>query len=304
MQEIDSGPATNKRRESAPDPKLILANKLPLVLLKDAECVQFLQWVCPQLRMRWPGFRKVRRQVCKRVDRRLKELGLASIASYSSYLSLHREEWEVLDSLCRISISRFCRDQRVFAFLTKTILPDLTRRAVASGQSTLHCWSAGCASGEEPYTLSLLWELGVFAERLPEIALDVVATDADPHLLQRAESGCYPSSSLRNLPPSWISSAFERVDDSYSIRERFRQGIRFLRQDIRKQWPVGPFQLILCRNLVFTYFEPALQREVLSKMLPKLVAGGALIIGQRESIPPEILALEGWNPSLGVYRVR
>ena len=87
MQEIDSGPATNKRRESAPDPKLILANKLPLVLLKDADCVQFLQSVCPQLRMRWPGFRKVRRQVCKRVDRRLKELGLASIASYSSYLA-------------------------------------------------------------------------------------------------------------------------------------------------------------------------------------------------------------------------
>jgi chemotaxis protein methyltransferase CheR len=150
----------------------------------------------------------------------------------------------------------------------------------------------------------MLWKLGVFAERLPEIALDVVATDANPHLLQRAESGCYPSSSLRDLPPSWISSAFERVDDSYSIRECFRQGIQFLRQDIRKEWPAGPFQLILCRNLVFTYFEPALQRQVLSKMLPKLAAGGALIIGQRESLPPEILALEGWNPSLGVYRVR
>ena len=272
--------------------------------MKDADCVQFLQSVCPQLRMRWAGFRKVRRQVCKRIDRRLKELGLASIASYSAYLSSHREEREVLDSLCRISISRFCRDQGVFAFLTKTVLPDLARSTVASGQSTLHCWSAGCASGEEPYTLSILSKLCVFAEGLPEIALDVVATDSDPHLLQRAESGCYPASSLRDLPPSWISSAFERVDDFYSIRERFREGIHFLQQDIRKEWPAGPFQLILCRNLVFTYFEPTLQREVLLKLLPKLVAGGALIIGQRESLLPEISALEDWNPSLGVYRAR
>jgi chemotaxis protein methyltransferase CheR len=274
--------------------------------MKDADCVQFLQSVCPQLRMRWAGFRKVRRQVCKRIDRRLKELGLPSIASYSSYLSSHRAEWQVLDSLCRISISRFCRDQRVFDFLTKTVLPELAQSALASGQSVLHCWSAGCASGEEPYTLSILYKLGV-CPQLPDrapIGLDVVATDADPHLLQRAESGCYPASSLRDLPPSWISMAFERVGDAYSIRERFRQGVHFFRQDIRKEMPVGPFRLILCRNLAFTYFEPALQREVLSKMLPRLALGGAIVIGRRESLPGEISALEGWNPSLGVYRAR
>ena len=88
-----------------------------------------------------------------------------------------------MDSLCRISISRFCRDQRVFDFLTKTVLPDLARKVVASGQSTLHCWSAGCASGEEPYTLSILYRLGVCPplSHLPPIALDIVATDADPH---------------------------------------------------------------------------------------------------------------------------
>lgn len=274
--------------------------------MKDADCVQFLQSVCPQLRMRWAGFRRVRRQVCKRIDRRLRELGLSSIANYSSYLSSHRQEWQVLDSLCRISISRFCRDQRVFNFLTKTVLPDLARSAMASGQSTLHCWSAGCASGEEPYTLSILYKLGVCPQLsdLPPIGLDVVATDADPHLLQRAEDGCYPASSLRNLPPSWISLAFERVGNAYSIRERFRHGVHFLRQDIRKELPVGPFRLILCRNLAFTYFEPALQREVLLKLLPRLVAGGALIIGQRESLPPEIAGLEDWNSGLGVYRAR
>ncbi len=274
--------------------------------MKDADCVQFLQSVCPQLRMRWAGFRKVRRQVCKRIDRRLKELGLPSIASYSAYLNSHRGEWEVLDSLCRISISRFCRDQRVFDFLTKTVLPELARSAVASGQSTLHCWSAGCASGEEPYTLSMLWQLGVCPQLrdLAPIDLDVVATDADPHLLKRAENGCYPASSLRNLPPSWVSLAFERAGDDYRVRERFRQRVRFLRQDIREEWPAGPFQLILCRNLVFTYFEPALQREILSKMLSRLAAGGAVVIGRRESLPPETSALEDWNPSLGIYRAR
>ncbi|MGD8595209.1 MAG: chemotaxis protein CheR, partial [Gammaproteobacteria bacterium] len=91
--------------------------------MNDNECVQFLQWALPQLHMRWPGFRKVRAQVCKRIDRRLRQLAIEDIHTYKTYLHEHKLEWRVLDELCRITISRFYRDKAMFGFLTEHVLP-------------------------------------------------------------------------------------------------------------------------------------------------------------------------------------
>ena len=117
--------------------------------MKDNDCVQFLQWALPQLRMRWQGFRKVRRQVCKRIQRRLDELELGTERDYRAYLQAHPEEWQMLDRLCRVSISRFYRDKQVFAFLARAVLPELARGSLARGERTVTLWSAGCGSGEE-----------------------------------------------------------------------------------------------------------------------------------------------------------
>ncbi|HUE72271.1 MAG TPA: hypothetical protein VMP01_15410 [Pirellulaceae bacterium] len=114
--------------------------------MKDSLCVEFLQWALPQLRMRWPGFRKVRKQVCKRVDRRLRELGLADEKAYHEYLAAQPAEWSVLDTFCCISISRLYRDRGVFDYLRDQVLPRLAAAALAGGQQALRCWSAGCAS--------------------------------------------------------------------------------------------------------------------------------------------------------------
>ena len=111
--------------------------------MKDADCVRFLQWLLPQLQMRWPRFRKVRRQVCRRIDRRLIELGLADIAAYQEWIVLHPQELQVLDDFCRITISRFYRDRGVFDYLRRFILPDLAADAQANGRSQVCCWSAG-----------------------------------------------------------------------------------------------------------------------------------------------------------------
>ncbi len=125
--------------------------------VKDADCTEFLQWALPRLGMRWPGFRRVRGQVCKRLRRRMAELGLRDLADYRALLETHPEEWTRLDGLCRISISRFYRDQGVWRTLEREILPRLADRARARGETRLRIWSAGCASGEEPYTLALLF---------------------------------------------------------------------------------------------------------------------------------------------------
>ena len=114
--------------------------------MRDSRCVEFLQWALPRLRMRWPGFRRVRRQVCKRIDGRLRELGLDNTAAYQEYLENNPAEWHVLDDFCRISISRFYRDRSVFDCLRDDVLPNLAARAAALGERQLRCWSAGCAS--------------------------------------------------------------------------------------------------------------------------------------------------------------
>lgn len=92
--------------------------------MKNEQCVQFLQWALRRLNMRWPGYRKVRNQVCKRVDRRLQDLSLKSVEEYQAYLEQHADEWLQLDPLCRITISRFYRDKGVFAALGDERLPE------------------------------------------------------------------------------------------------------------------------------------------------------------------------------------
>src|SRR5262249_33755531 len=119
--------------------------------VSDAACVEFLQWVAPRLHLRWAGFRNVRGQVCKRLHRRIRELALPDLDAYRAYLDTHAEEWPAVDALCRVTISRFRRDRGVFDALEHDILP-----ALAAREPEVRCWSIGCASGEEPYTLAIL----------------------------------------------------------------------------------------------------------------------------------------------------
>jgi len=269
--------------------------------MKDTACVEILQWALPRLGKRWPGFRKVRRQVCKRIDRRLAALDLTGVAAYRAYLETHPAEWVILDSMCRISISRFYRDRGVFDCLRAEAGPGLMRAASRRGEKEFHIWSVGCASGEEPYTLSLLWHLD-WQALYPGMACRLLATDADPHLLDRARRGCYPGSSLKDLPPAWHQTAFEPVANNHCLREEFKTGVEFRQQDIRTDSPAESFHLILCRNLVFTYFDLESQHEALARLIQRLRPGGALITGKTEQLPPGASGLRPWFPKQGIYR--
>ncbi|MGE5219307.1 MAG: CheR family methyltransferase [Chloroflexota bacterium] len=270
-------------------------------MIKDAEGVRFLQWCLPRLHLRWPGFRKVRRQVFKRINRRLRELGLPNISAYSGYLEAHREEWDALATLCWISISRFYRDQAVFQHLEREILPELARTVIERGEKDLRCWSAGCSGGEEPYTLSLIWR-HCLAKQFPALRLRIIGTDVDPAAIQRAERACYPPSSLKQLPAAWRTEALVSSGDEFCLKDAYRDAVTFLVQDLRERTPDGLFELILCRNLVFTYFDEISQRETLVRLTSKLAQQGALVIGKLESLPEGKWEVEPWLPSMGIYR--
>jgi chemotaxis protein methyltransferase CheR len=260
-------------------------------------CVEFLQWALPRLGMRWRGFRRVRSQVCKRIRRRMAELELGNFEGYRLRLESDPQEWAVLDSFCRITISRFYRDRCVFELIQERLLPEAAE-SVSVGP--VRCWSAGCASGEEPYTLSVLWKLGLQA-KYPAISLEVVATDADETMLERAHRACYPRATLRELPPEWVQTAFEPANDELCLRAEFREPVEFLQQDIRDAMPGGPFHLILCRNLVITYFDIELQARLLKDILDRLSGGGWLVIGAHEELPPGESPLERLDTGVPVY---
>jgi chemotaxis protein methyltransferase CheR len=268
--------------------------------VNDAHCVGFLQEILPRLHLRWRGFRRVRRQVCRRLQRRLQELDLPDLAAYLTYLDQHPQELASLDACCRITISRFYRDRGLFQLLERELLPQTAWQAQRDGRSALRIWSAGCGAGEEPYTLAILWA----HSRQPAIMRttpELLATDADPVMLQRARTACYPFSSLRELPTDWREAAFRHADGSFCLHERYRQAVHFVRHDIRTTPPDGPFDLVLCRNLAFTYFDDELQRETAARIAAVLHQDGLLVLGAHEQLPREATELVPWRCGMPVY---
>ena len=167
--------------------------------------------------MRWDGFRKVRAQVCKRITRRMHQIHIESIVDYRTFLETHPEEWHWLDTLSHVTISRFYRDKTVFTFLENDILPALAKE-VSNQQNLLRVWSVGCCSGEEPYTIALIWKVRL-QPQWPHVRLEVIATDVDSKLIHRAKEASYPYSSIKTLPIEWRQKLFDRRDELFYLKE-------------------------------------------------------------------------------------
>lgn len=228
---------------------------------------ELLQWALPRLGYRSEGFRRVRRRVVRRIERRCRALGLPGLAAYRNHLEGVSGEWERLDGLLNITISKFYRDRALFDHLRREILPGLGRRRG-------RCWSAGCASGEEPHTLAILAP-----------GLRILGTDRDPLLLDRAREGLYRASSIRDLPAEDRALAFEPVDGLFRLRDEFRANVEFRVEDLRRTMPEGPFDLVFCRHVAFTYFAEEHEREVAAGFRARLAPGGLLVIGRLERLP-------------------
>ena len=234
------------------------------------------------------------------LPRRLEELQLPGLQHYRLYLEDNPLEWHILDAMCRITISRFYRDQGIYNALRSQVLPALIENARGRGDNMLSCWCIGAASGEEPYSVSLLWELSGLKKQGTD--LKILATEVDPLMIQRAGKGCYPASSIKELPAKVTALAFTQEDAQFCLHERYRERVRFLQQDIRNEQPDSSFDLILCRNLVFTYFSLEQQEGIAWKILRRLKKGGGLVIGSHEELPGSLPGLKHWLSGRTIYR--
>ncbi len=269
--------------------------------MKDEACVHFLQSVLPRLQMRWSGFRRVYGQVCKRLGRRVKELSLNNLEQYQHYVETHKEEWLILDGLCQVTVSRFYRDKMMFNFLANEVFPELARQANKLNKETIKIWCIGCASGEEPYTVNMIWQLQCQSQ-FPRMQITIVASDANANMLQRMEQACYSYATIKNLPEDWRQLAFTQQDELYYLKATYRKNIQPLQQDIREAVPEDDFDLIFCRNLVCTYYDKDLQCETMARIQQRLRVGGALVLGIHEQLPDGSVGFEPWSAKLRIFR--
>jgi chemotaxis protein methyltransferase CheR len=264
---------------------------------RSEEFGAFFAEIAARLGLRAAGYRRTRGSVEKRVRRRIRALGLNGLGAYRAYLDTNTREWSWLDACSRVTISRFWRDAAVFDRLAAVQLPERAAAARARRQECLRFWSAGCASGEEAFSLALAALEGV-RPRFPELHLEILGTDADPKVLARAERAAYREGTLRELPARFRSRAFEQRGDQYHVRAELRAGVRFEPLDLRRELPAGPFDLICCRNVVLTYFEPSLASRLVRSMSALLRPSGVLVVGSGESLPDEHFGLVPIEPCI------
>ena len=259
------------------------------------DCIALLQWALPQLGLQWSGFRKVQRQVCKRLKRRITELQLDNFAAYRARLAVDAAEW----MLSHHDFTILPR-QGALRNIAPTVLPEIAVRAKRE-QRDARIWSAGCASGEEPYSLKILCDLEI-ADLFPQVSVSIIATDIDNTMLARAREGCFKATSLHDLPPHLVGQAFDHVGSLFCIRPRHRKAIDFRYQDLRLETPTAVFDLILCRYVAFTYFVPPLQNRILTQILDRLSPDGYVVVGAHERIAAVETPLLRLDDSLQIFR--
>jgi chemotaxis protein methyltransferase CheR len=242
---------------------------------------EFLRTALPALGLRWRRFRSG--TIRRRIGGRLQELGFSSLAGYRSHLLAHPEEQRFLTDQLTVTISRFWRNRFVFDSLARMWLPALLARL--EPRESLRVWSAGCACGEEPYSLLLLWEEYFAASGH---ALRLVATDANRRCLHRAREGRYPASSLRELPPDLRRRYFVNEGGDSVINPEFRARVVWLEHNLFWDSPFPDNHLILCRNLAYTYFTEPVQQEMTRRFHQALLPGGLLVIGRKDQLPPGV----------------
>jgi chemotaxis methyl-accepting protein methylase len=239
---------------------------------------QFLTEICPALGLQWRRFE--RRGIRRRVERRIIELGLSSFEAYSLRIQKDPEEQKHLAQILTVTISRFFRDGKVFEKIETSVMPAILRK----DRRALRVWSIGCASGEEPYSLALLWQEKA-EENHPGMQLSILATDIDEGLLQRAHEGRYKRSSVEEIPGDILARFFKYESGFYVLDEHIRERVEFKKHDVINEQPFPEMDLVLCRNLAFTYFSKQRQMDVLKKIASSLNEECFLVIGENESLP-------------------
>jgi len=240
------------------------------------------------------GYRKVRKGVQKRIVRHMQELRCPSLKAYLERLDTDGDAEHEARRLMDVSISRFFRDELLWRTLEAEILPSL----IAEHPGGVRAWSAGCALGQEPHSLRILWDL--LAEKTSAMPpLELWATDVNPAHLERAIEGIYPPGALARVPAEARARFFGPAGRaSFRVVDALPEGIRWQVHDLTADPPPArDFHIVFLRNNLLTYYRDEIVKESLPAIVGSLVPGGYLVIGRKEKLPD---SLKGFHPHRSV----
>lgn len=234
--------------------------------------------------------------VTRRIERRLQLSRVHDIAAYVTQLEHQREELDVLYRDLLIGVTRFFRNEEAFELLEERVLPELLAREQGT---PLRVWVAGCATGEEVYSLAIL--LHELAPRFGDRPVKIFATDVHRGSLEIATRALYGEEAVANVSPDRLRRYFIRRGDSYQVVPDLRQMVVFAPHNVIKDAPFTRVDLVSCRNLLI-YLQPAAQQKVLSFFHFALNRGGVVFLGPSESPGTLLNDFEAIDKRWRVYR--
>lgn len=226
-----------------------------------------------------------RQMVYGRLSRRLRQLNMTKFSDYCDMLtSGHEEELIEFTNAITTNLTAFFRENHHFEHLKNTVLPDLIRKNAL--KKRIRIWSAGCSSGEEPYSIAMC-----VREALPKSSgwdVKILATDLDSNMVERGKAGIYTSERVEGLSPArmkrWVKKGKGDKSDQVKMSEELRELISFKELNLMDDWPIkGPFDFMFCRNVVI-YFNKDTQRILFDRYADLLAPKAPLFIGHSESL--------------------
>lgn len=231
--------------------------------------------------------------VNSRLAKRLRKLQLPDFESYCNLIgsAAGKAEREEMLSAMTTNVTSFFRENHHFEELKKDYLPELLERAAKGG--SVRIWSAGCSSGEEPYSIAMTIADVCGLSKIGKLDIRILATDIDPYVLDRARTGVYPRSSLpptHNNALSYLENLPGSSQNDMQIKPEIRNIIKFNYLNLMGDWPMRrSFDMIFCRN-VLIYFDAPTQESLLSRFAKNLSPDGGLFIGHSERVPPTLMS--------------
>jgi len=221
-----------------------------------------------------------RASLTRRIHKRMQEVGVKTYAEFARLLEQNPAEFDQLCTTVLINVTAFFRDGVPWDELASTIVPRILENK--RPDEPLRVWSAGCASGEEAYTLAIILADALGADAFRS-RVKIYATDVDEHALTMARHATYDSKQVEGVPPDLLEKYFERQDGRYIFRKDLRRIVIFGRNDLVQDAPISRVDLLVCRNTLM-YFNAATQAQILGRFHFALTDGGYLFLGRAETL--------------------
>lgn len=221
----------------------------------------------------------------RRVTVRMHVTRQPTLRAYVRHLDAFPDECARLLDALSINVTQFFRDESTFRLIRERVLPDLLAAKAATRSHTFRVWSAGCASGQETYSLAILVAEAIETRRAGFLAR-VYGTDVDEGALAEARCALYEQAQMEGVAGAYALRHFV-ANGHYRVAPAIREMARFQRHDLTRDPPLRHLDLVLCRN-VLIYFGKAVRQEIFEKFHAALRPGGYLVLGKTEMIGPEV----------------